>query len=227
MKNTLTLIVALLASPALAGWVWTDNGDGTQELAETQTERKWIYRCAHLIFPGEQLVCASGDVTAGLCPAEVEEDRFPRVRALVCKDSDVPSRCTQEEADANVTWTPEVVQCGDGTYPGDGKPYDADCVSAGDPHGCCTGASTGTCNGVDAYDKFPGNRVQNKPEYGTICKNKWKNNGWWVPELGHCKVMVKDQAKRQHNNQMLSRRRGGESLIQRASEEITTETPDL
>jgi hypothetical protein len=226
MKNTLILIVILMASPAFAGWSWTDNGDGTQELAETQTERKWIYRCAHLVFPGEQQVCTSAGITEGTCPAEALDARFPVVRALTCHDSDVPARCTQPQADSGDTWTPEVIQCGDGTYPGDGKPYDVDCIGAGDPHGCCTEAGAGTCNGVDAYDKFPGNRVQNQPEYGTICKNKWKNNGWWVPELGNCKVMVKDQAKRQHNNQMIGRRRGGEQLIQRASEAIPTETAD-
>jgi len=114
MKNTLILILVLAASPSFAGWIWIDNGDGTQALEETFSDRKWVMRCARFVFESVPIFCDAADVAAGECPSEAQDTVFPVVRDQPC----ISAKCTQQQIDDGEEWTPVIIRCGDGTFGG-------------------------------------------------------------------------------------------------------------
>jgi len=184
MNPLVFILIAFLSAPVFAGWNWVDNGDGTQTLEETFSDRKWVMRCARFVFESIPTFCDGADVSAGECPVEAEDTVFPVVRDQPC----ISAKCTQQQIDDGEEWTPVIIRCGDGTF-----------------------------GGADGYDRWPGNGITD-PAYADICKTKWKNQDWWVPRLSDCKNVLREQAKADHNGQILGVRGGERRIISQGAE---------
>lgn len=213
----LMLIGLVLPASAARSFVWSDtDADGVDDtFAETHlNEVTWLQWCAAYALGQRTFVCTQARIDAAECPSEALGTEFPRLRQQLCVATN--SQCDQAAVDAGDSWTVNLIRCGDGTFGGDPN---ANCAGAGDPDPCCTGAGTGTC--LD-YDRWPGNKLDNSPEYDSLCRAKWKNNGWWVPRWSHCKLILRQREKDAYN----AGTAGGEAKILEQSRQRPETAPE-
>lgn len=199
-RLSIWILAALIAAPVFAGSSWkqlsndscTADGEpygccsdldaGTCNdrwaLIVINSDVNWTQGCNQLALARRTGICGS-DVTiendaatAGLqravCPTEASGERFPYRRAQTCLDADVPGKCSAVPGE----WYLDLARAGDGTHDG----------------------ASGTGADVD-YDKYPGGKYNNKPEFSF--RNSWQgaaatDDGLWLsPWNGQCRTALR------------------------------------